>query len=172
MEYHAFAKLIISVGTILSLVIVSQLFIRYARKTQIKFGLADNRYFILKRIIYASSTILGMVILVLVWGIDVGEIWVSVTGIIAMAAIGLVATWSLLANALAGIILYFVAPFKAGDFIEILPDNIKGQVITINVFYTVLKDESDDLISVPNTIFYLKYIKVLKDKKLQKTMVV
>ncbi len=167
METHAFIKFLISIGIIVILVIASQLLKRYAKHTQIKFELADYRYFALKRIIFTFNTILGIVLLVLIWGVDVEEIWLSITGIIAMVAIGFVATWSLLANALAGMILYFISPFKAGNDIEILPDNIKGKVVTINVFYTVLVDESDSSINVPNTLFYLKYIKVLKNKKPQ-----
>lgn len=164
MEAHALTKLMVSIGVILLFGIISQLLKRYAKKTQVNFNLTRSRYYSLKHIIYVSNSIIAIIILVMIWGVDIMDLWISITGILAMVAIGLVATWSLLANALAGIILYFVSPFRTEDNIEILPDNIKGKVVTINLFYTILTDENENNINVPNTLFYLKYIKVIKRK--------
>jgi small-conductance mechanosensitive channel len=85
-------------------------------------------------------------------------------GILAMVAVAFFAVWSLVGNILAGIILYFTTPFKINDNIEILPDGIKGKVLAINTFYTVLLDEDNSYINVPNSLCFQKYIRNIKKK--------
>ena len=82
-----------------------------------------------------------------------------------MIAVGFIAVWSILSNILAGIMIYFTSPFKVKDCIEIAPDGICGQVLAINTIYTLLIDEEGAYISVPNSLFFQKYIKKLKKER-------
>ena len=61
-----------------------------------------------------------LIILILVWGVNIKDIWISVAGILAMIAVAFFAVWSLIGNILAGVIIYFTTPFKINDNIEIL----------------------------------------------------
>ena len=86
------------------------------------------------------------------------------TGILALIAVAFFAVWSLVGNILAGMIIYFTTPFKINDLIEVMPDGIKGKVLTINTFFTVLIDEDDNYINIPNSLFFQKYVRNIKNK--------
>ena len=95
-----------------------------------------------------------------IFGISVGRLWIVISSIAAMIIIGFVALWSILGNILAAIVLMIWRPFRIGDRITILPENISGQAKEINLFFTKLENEEGETISVPNTQIMQKFIKV------------
>ena len=162
METTMLSKFIVSAIS-LALIIASYFFLKSkARKLKEQNEASRNKYFIIKRLIKTISTIIFILILVLIWGIDMRNLWISITGIMAMIAVAFVAVWSLIANILAGVIIFFTTPFKINDHIEILPDQIKGRVVAINTFFTLISDAEGNLISVPNSLFFQKFIKKIK----------
>jgi len=122
----------------------------YARKTQRKLGIRKSRYFAIRRILRISSVMLGAMMLLFIWDINLKNVWVHITGILAITAIAFFAVWSLVGNLLAGIILYFTSPFKLDDDIEVMPDEVIGTVLAINTFYTVVQDPNGNYINIPN----------------------
>jgi len=158
MNYEIIQKLMVSVAVLLITVVCFQLFKFYARKTQKKLKLQDTRYFAVKRFMVFLSAGLFFALLMLVWGIDVRNLWISITGILAMIAIAFFAVWSLVGNITAGLIIFFTSPFKVNDTIEVTPDGKKGKVLAINTFYTLLIDDEGNEINVPNSLFFQKFI--------------
>ena len=136
-----------------------------ARKTQQKFGIRKSRYFAIRRLMTMASILLMAALLLLVWDISLHNVWVALSGILAVTAIAFFAIWSLVGNILAGIILYFTSPFKIEDAIEVMPDEICGTVLAINTFYTVLLDQDGGYINIPNSLFFQKYIRVKRSRK-------
>ncbi len=165
MNSEVIQKLIISIVLLFLIVAFFQVFKLYARKTQRKLRIQDRRYFDLKRIMILFSAALFIASLILIWGIDLKNLWVSVAGMLAMIAVAFFAVWSLIGNILAGLILFFTSPFKINDTIEIKPEGVKGKVLAINTFYTLLVDENDDHINIPNSLFFQKYIVKLRPKE-------
>ena len=135
-----------------------------ARKTQQKFGIRKSRYFAIRRLMTMASILLMAALLLLVWDISLHNVWVALSGILAVTAIAFFAIWSLVGNILAGIILYFTSPFKIEDDIEVMPDEICGIVLAINTFYTVLLDKDGGYINIPNSLFFQKYIRVKRNR--------
>ncbi|MBC8206756.1 MAG: mechanosensitive ion channel [Kiritimatiellales bacterium] len=158
-------KLIFSAAVFLAVNALFYLLKLSARKTQQKFGIRKSRYFAIRRIMTIASMLMTTVLLLLVWEISLHNVWVSLSGILAVTAIAFFAIWSLVGNILAGIILYFTSPFKIEDVIEVMPDEICGTVLAINTFYTVLLDEDGGYINIPNSLFFQKYIRVKRDRK-------
>ncbi len=133
---------------------------RSAKKTQRKNGIRLSRYYAIRkalRIIFIGVALVGVI---LIWGLSFRHIWVSVSSAVAVIAIAFFAVWSLIGNILAGIIIFFASPFRIEDEIEVMPDAIKGEVIAINTFYTVIREADAHLIHVPNSLFFQKYIRV------------
>ncbi|MFC1551438.1 mechanosensitive ion channel domain-containing protein [Candidatus Latescibacterota bacterium] len=159
MDQEIIQKLIISTVIFIFIILFFQITKLYAKRTQKKKKLIISRYYALKRIIQIFSGFLLFVSLALIWGINIERAWLSLTGFIAMIAVAFFAVWSLIGNILAGVLLFFTSPFKTEDIIEIMPDGIKGKVLVINLFYTLLEDEENNLINVPNSLFFQKYIK-------------
>ncbi|MEW6536576.1 MAG: mechanosensitive ion channel family protein [Candidatus Auribacterota bacterium] len=169
MDSLVIQKIIFSVIAFACALALRQSLKYYAKKTQEKFQIRKDRYFSIKRLITFFAVMVFFISLFFIWGIKLKNLWVSLTGIIAMIAVAFFAVWSLIGNILAGIILYFTSPFKINDHIEVLPDEIKGKVLAINTFYTLLIDEDENYINIPNSLFYQKYIKNIRQKKTSKS---
>lgn len=133
---------------------------RFARKTQQRMGIRKSRYFAIRRLLTIVSIMVVMGGLVFIWGLNLKNIWVTVSSALAVVAIAFFAVWSLVGNILAGMLIYFTTPFKVDDEIEVMPDDIRGVVLAVNTFYTVLEDAEHNYINVPNSLFFQKYIRV------------
>ncbi len=156
------SKFIYSLLALLVLQFLGHLLKRIAKQTQQRFAIKTSRYFAIKRLITMVTLALSVAALVVIWKVNVKNAWMSITGILALVALAFFAVWSLIGNILAGVIIYFTSPFKIEDTIEVLPDDIRGKVLAINTFYTVLRDEERNYINIPNSLLFQKYIKVLK----------
>ena len=155
-----FARLMISLAAIAVGFFVYHLLKYNAKRVMRKKSLSESRYFIVRKIMFSSVLVLCLLALVYIWGIDVRNLWVSITGMLTMVAIAFFAVWSLIGNVLAGLLLYFSAPFRIGDTIEVMPDGIKGRVLAINTLFTLLVDDESNYFHIPNSLFFQKYMKV------------
>jgi len=162
MDFLVIQRIVYSAVALVAINLLFHLLKRYAKRTQQKFDIRKSRYFAIKRLITMASLLLSLVVLMLIWNLDLKHMWVSATSILALIAVALLAVWSLVGNILAGVIIYFTSPFKIEDTIEVMPDEIRGTVLAVNTFYTVLLTEDKDYINVPNTLLFQKYIKVIK----------
>ncbi|MDD3374417.1 MAG: mechanosensitive ion channel [Candidatus Omnitrophica bacterium] len=164
MDLLIFRKLIFSIIAILSIILIFHFLKRQAREIAQKKNIKKTRYFVIKRLIFFVSLIFLLIILIFIWGINIKDLWVSIAGILAMVAVAFFAVWSLVGNILAGVIIYFTTPFKINDTIEIMPDGIKGKVLAINTFYSLIIDEEENYINIPNSLFFQKYIRNIRKK--------
>lgn len=160
-------KLLFSALSIGVISLVFHLLKAYARRTREKFSIRKSRYFAIRRILDIITLVLCVAALLVIWDITLKNIWFSVTSILAVTAIAFFAVWSLVGNILAGILIYFTSPFRIDDTIEVMPDEIRGTVLAVNTFYTVLLDDDDNYINIPNSLFFQKYIKVNKRRPKQ-----
>ena len=87
-------------------------------------------------------------------------VWGMLTAVAAMVAIGFVAIWSVLSNALCAVFLIIMRPFRVGDEIEVTPDALKGKVVNFSLLFTTLQDEGGWLLKIPNNIFFQRVVKV------------
>jgi len=71
----------------------------------------------------------------------------SLLGIIAGAAVALSST-TFIANAMSGIMLRIIKPFRAGDYIE--SETIFGRVTDIHILHTEVQSIDRDLVTFPN----------------------
>lgn len=165
MDKVLISKLMWSAVFLLSIFLISMLSKTKARQIQREKHLAKSRYYAIRRLITIFSMILAIGLLIAVWGINIKHLWVSLTSILAMIAVAFFAVWSLLGNILAGVIIFFTEPFKIDDQIEILPDNLKGKVIAINTFFTLISDQDENVINMPNSMVFQKFIKRIRKKK-------
>lgn len=143
----------------LSLVIVaglwlaSWLFKRLARRIGEKQGYAGGRIHQIKVVVNASAWLLAFLLLAAVWGFE-QNLLVFASSIFALVGVALFASWSMLSNVTAAVIIFFSAPFRLGDRIKILDgDNtISGTVRHIGFIYIELLDEQGHLFLVPNNL--------------------
>lgn len=101
---------------------------------------------------------LGLV-LIGIWGFNMETIWIFVSGILGLVAIGFVAVWSLLSNIVAGVLLFFTNPFRIGEQVQLVGDETAGKVEDISLMFVVLRSESG-LYRVPNNLFFQRAIRI------------
>jgi MscS family membrane protein len=120
------------------------------------------------RSIYANKffDITWITVLLLAFGI----IWdVSFKGLFAsffaVAGVALFATWSMLSNITASVLLFFNFPFKIGSRITVMDkdDSVTGVVKDITFFAIQIEQENGDLVSYPNNVAIQKAIIQLKE---------
>lgn len=126
-----------------------------------KYHHEPNRTAATKRILVLSLYAITIVILVILWGGNLNNLWISLGSILGVIAIGFFAIWSILSNIVAGIIIYSINPFKITDTITLVEKEVTGKVKDIGLIYTTLEDE-DGIFTVPNNIFFQQIVKVKK----------
>ncbi len=97
-----------------------------------------------------------------IWDLSFKGLFVS---FFAVAGVALFATWSMLSNITASVILFFNFPFKIGSKIKILDkdDSVEGIIKDITFFAILIESKEGDLISYPNNIAIQKGIVQFKN---------
>lgn len=111
--------------------------------------------------------ILTAVMLLLAWGIDYRGLVVVASSILAMLAVALVAQWSILSNITAGVLIFFTFPVRIGDKMEIIDgaSSVVGEIVEINLFQIILRDEDDKMVSYPNNQLLQKAVRKLSNSE-------
>lgn len=118
---------------------------------------------VIRYVTFALSVIL-IVALVLIWGVNIWELGLIISSVFAVIGVALFATWSILSNITAGIILFFYFPYKIGDRIRIQDKDFPDEAIIIDIqSFTVhlLKDDGE-LLTYPNNLLLQKGVVLIK----------
>jgi small-conductance mechanosensitive channel len=107
----------------------------------------------------ALWVIVGMLVLE-IWGISLGGFWTLLVSAATIIGVGFLATWTMVSNITASLFLAIWRPFRLGDSIEVLPENLKGRVIDSNLMFVVVREDSGALIQIPNNLFFQKMFRV------------
>lgn len=83
----------------------------------------------------------------------------SIVGLIVTGALA-ISSQSIIANAMAGLMLRSVSSFKLGDFIEVA--NNMGRVTERGLFHTEIQTADRDLITLPNAIMVSQPVRVVR----------
>jgi len=110
------------------------------------------------------STIIAIVLIAGIWGLEQNEIAVFATTILTALGIAFFAQWSLLSNITSSIILFFYHPLKLGDTIKVLDKDypFQGEVTELTYFFIHLKTKEGETITLPNSIALQKSIAVIE----------
>ena len=96
----------------------------------------------------------------LIWGIDIKGLFIFASSFFALVGIAFFASWSVLSNVTAGVILFFSFPHRMGDKIKILDgdNSLEGVVVDITMFTLQLEDESHHILTIPNNLLIQKAV--------------
>lgn len=124
-----------------------------------------------KLIIKYSSigiTFIGVAGLLIVWGVNLEDLSLVLSSFFAILGVALFATWSILSNVTAGIVLFFAFPFKIGDRIKIQDDDfpLEAIITDIRAFYVELKTDEGTLVTYPNNLFLQKGVALINKQEL------
>jgi small-conductance mechanosensitive channel len=128
-----------------------------------KYGLRATQEKLLGRFYVLITGAIVVIGVISVWGVELQDLWLFLTSVIGLVAIGFVAMWSILANILSGWVLLTSHNYKINNRITILDDEIQGTIKDITLMFTVLEDKKGNKINVPNNLMMQKIIKVNQD---------
>ncbi len=148
------ALLIVLGGVILNAIIRRSLTL-LARRT----SLSEADILPARKVLSWLVRIITVIIVLGVFGFELGGIWSMISTILAMIAIGFVAVWSLLSHTSATVLLVIVRPFQIGDDIAMPSENVEGRVVDLNFFYTTLLTHDGSEWRIPNNLFFQKVVK-------------
>jgi small-conductance mechanosensitive channel len=163
------------IGLTLALVIVFSIFKkiakRFIRNHANQHDLSEPRTKYIVKIIKFALTAVMLILISLVWEISFSGISIYITSIFAVIGVAMFATWSILSNITAYVILFFYFPFKIGSKIEIIDgdNSVIGIVEDITFFFIKIRglnddelDTSNNIVTYPNNLAMQKAIKVIE----------
>jgi small-conductance mechanosensitive channel len=136
--------------------IIKRITIKHAQKKK----LLEHRVYYVTKLYNISSLIILFLVLALIWGISFSGIYLFAASFFAIAGIGFFASWSILSNITASIILFIHSPFKIGSEVRILDgeNSIEGKVIDITLFSVIITTPNQNKMHYPNNLAIQKPI--------------
>ena len=133
--------------------------------------LGDFDQSVAKKAINSARLIIGLfgiLILVLVWGIDVSSLIVFAGTTITLLGVALFASWSLLSNVTAYFVLLVHPLIRRGEFIRIIDlDNFaEGYISELTLLSVKLTTEDDGVMIYPNNLLLGRVVLINPRKKL------
>ncbi|REG96137.1 mechanosensitive ion channel domain-containing protein [Flavobacterium aquicola] len=163
--FNHYIKEEISTGILILVVFLSRAFVskiirRYAKTSEI----IERRTNLVIKYINVLITILFFITLILIWGVQAKDIFITISSIATVIGVAMFAQWSILSNITSGIILFFSFPFKIGDAILIHDKDylVEGEIEDIGAFHVTLRSKEGEIVIYPNNLFFQKGISIIK----------
>ena len=150
------------------LLLLRWILITVTRRFARKFERVEHRTgLIVKHINYATLFLL-ILSTILIWGVDFKNFGSVILSVFAVIGIGFFAQWSILSNITSGIIMFFIFPYKIGDYIKIHDKEylFEGIIEDIKTFHIIIKTEKGETITYPNSLMLQKGVSVLKPEEM------
>ncbi|MBX2945818.1 MAG: mechanosensitive ion channel family protein [Cyclobacteriaceae bacterium] len=156
-------KIIETVLVLVGLVILSFLIKGAIQKIGNRYHLQKDRTVFTLKVITIGLYLAAAVTLLFIWGVDQNELVLFLSSFIAILGIALFAQWSMLSNVTASILLFVSHPAKVGDSISILDKDypLTGKIKDIGAFFTIIETETNEVVTIPNSLLFQKMIKVI-----------
>ncbi len=131
--------------------------------------LNDVRTRLILKYVAIGHGVLMISALLLIWGVNFREVGLILSSVFAVIGVALFASWSILSNITAGVILFFSFPFKIGDHIRILDKELEGVnefwIEDIRAYHVHLRNPEGELVTYPNNLFLQKAVAVLQPEE-------
>jgi small-conductance mechanosensitive channel len=139
--------------------IVAKLIRRFASSSQ----LLEHRTNLVIKYIHILMNILVALSLIVIWGVNTEDIFLTVSSIATVIGVAMFAQWSILSNITSGMILFFSFPFRIGDTIKIHDKDfpIEAEIEDINTFHISLRTKEGEKIIFPNNLLLQKGISIM-----------
>ncbi|MBZ4035044.1 mechanosensitive ion channel family protein [Flavobacterium sp. 17A] len=156
------ATIILIIVLIVLRMIIAKLVKQFASTSQ----LFEHRTNLVIKYINILMNILVTTTLIVIWGVQTEDIFVTVSSIATVIGVAMFAQWSILSNITAGMVLFFSFPFRIGDTIKIHDKDfpIEAEIEDINTFHVSLKTKEGEKIVFPNNLLLQKGISIIPAK--------
>jgi Small-conductance mechanosensitive channel len=161
LQQHLFQIILSAIVIILLPIIkyvIKKIVTKYGRILQIQ----EIRIGLVKRVFSILLNITFLFAIAMIWGVKPDNLLVGLSSVLAFIGVALFAQWSVLSNVTAGLIMFFTAPFRIGDRINIIDKDIpiSATIENIQSFYTHIRTDENELIVIPNNVFLQKIVSI------------
>lgn len=147
--------LAIMVGTFVLNLLLGRALLLVARRT----NLSALDVLPVRQVLQWVTRLIAAILILSVFGFEIGGIWAVLSTILGLVAIGFVAVWSLISHTTATVLILFLRPFQMGDDLEFPGEPVNGRAVDINFFFTTLVDHEGTYHQIPNNLFFQKVLK-------------
>lgn len=127
--------------------------------------IVEARTLLITKYVSILLTLLGFGLISFIWGVDFKEVGLVFSSVFAVIGVALFASWSILSNITAGVILFFSFPFKIGDRVKILDKDIASEepylIEDIRAFHVSLRKDNGELLVYPNNLMMQKAVTLI-----------
>jgi small-conductance mechanosensitive channel len=147
-------------GASLIIILVNRLLKHWLQLTGARIGLRSNTIVTFARLVTITLWLVALLLVLDLWGIGVGGLWTLMVSVATIIGVGFLATWAMVSNVTASLFLAIWRPFRLGDTVELLPENLKGRAIDRNLMFTVLREDGGSVLQIPNNLFFQRIFRV------------
>lgn len=157
-------QILLTVGLVGVYFIITNLAVKVVKRFGKKRGIAMPRVVYTIKYMRFVTFIFCLMLLSLVWDVSFKGLSVYFISFFTVAGIALFASWSILSNITAAVILFFYFPYRIGERIKIMDgdNSVEGVVFDINMFSIIIKNDEGQKITYPNNLALQKGIIHLK----------
>ena len=150
---------------VIILLVLKFIFTSAIRKVGRLSDIVEARTLLITKYVSILLTIIGFGILTFIWNIKVKDVGIAFASVFTIIGVALFASWSILSNITAGVVLFFSFPFKIGDRVKIMDKDIEGEepylIEDIRAFHVSLRKDNGELLVYPNNLMMQKAVTLL-----------
>lgn len=165
-----YIELILTTVAVLLFFIMRNYGSRFAYSHAIKHGIDKGRVRYTLKVINFGWGLAFLISLGLIWDIQFRHISFWLASFATVAGVALFASWSILSNITASVILFFYHPMRIGERVKILDGDhsVSGRVRDINLFSITFMTDDNRIVVYPNNLAIQKPIQLLKHEPAEK----
>lgn len=149
------------------LLVLKFIFTKAIRRVGRLSDIVEARTLLITKYVSILLTIIGFGLLTFIWNIKFRDVGIAFASIFTIIGVALFASWSILSNITAGVVLFFSFPFKIGDRVKIMDKDIEGEepylIEDIRAFHVSLRKDNGELLVYPNNLMMQKAVTLLFD---------
>lgn len=160
-DYKVIATLVFILLYIISRFITRRVIRRRARINAFE----EKRTIYLLKFFNTINLVIVIILIVLTWDIDLAILQDYLLGFLTIVGVAIFASWSILSNLTASVILFFYYTYKVGSIIRIVDgtNSVTGRILEITLFYIKLQTKDGNIISYPNNLAIQRPVIELSD---------
>jgi small-conductance mechanosensitive channel len=147
------------IGVVAGAILINFAVGRMMKLFAVKAHFTDREVAPFRRVVQLVVFATAIVLILEIFGINLGGIWAVLSTLLAIVGVGFVASWSMLSNSFCTFMILMFRPFAIGDEIEFAGEPVHGKVVDLNFIYTTLRCDDGSDLQVPNNLFFQKVLK-------------
>jgi small-conductance mechanosensitive channel len=157
------ATVMVLIVAVLAILVLNRLARRWLGIAGARLNLPHLPVPAITRIIAAAVWVIAAMVILDIWGISLGGLWTLLVSVAAIIGVGFLATWAMISNVTASVLIAVLRPFRLGQTVELLPEKLRGRVVDRDLMFTTLREDNGSVLQVPNNLFFQKVFRVEGD---------